>query len=200
MTNVGRRAWLRLALFGVLMACVPLTFLVGRGFADNYYGGPYHWGDGAGGMARVTIVDYTGPQWPVYVAHAEWDFAGRLDVDYHADTCGGREHCVGMAVSHNFTLPCRENGGNATLIPNQAGTHLSDESFARFNSRCAADGYTNRDRRALACEEMGHLLGLDHGGDPAYTCMASGWIIHLEETPREHDFFVLDERLYDHND
>ena len=78
----------------------------------------------------------------------------------------------------------------------------ADGTYVRLNTKCGASGYDSRDRRALACEELGHIMGLDHAdaGLNNVTCMASGNIKVLYEHPRGHDFNMLHTVVYDHND
>ncbi len=120
-------------------------------------------------------------------------------------TCDGSAgHCIGVRVipADTYGLGCLESGGFA-IVARKSSTdnHIdADESYIRFNGDCGRDAFTNRDRRALACEEEGHIIGLDHADSSLndVTCMASGRITQLHETPRPHDFEVLDD-IYRHN-
>lgn len=152
--------------------------------------------------AWVRIVDDTGPRWPVYAATLEWDTPAKFDAIYNGDSCGGQGHCVRIAVTQNIDQPCLQYGGFAVLIKNVNNNHLSDATYVRFNSRCAQLQFSDRDRRALACEEIGHVIGLDHAASSLYqeTCMASGPIDRLHHKPWGHDFNMIDNVIYDHND
>lgn len=176
--------------------------------AHNRLPQKYHWHDGADNMPVLTFVDHTGPAWPVHAAADEWDFAGRIDVDYRVDTCNSKPHCVGVSVIPGNNDPvigddtCSSHGGYFLPIFNQAGTHYDDDSFVRFNHKCGNDNFGDRDRRALACEEEGHAVGLDHADSSLRneTCMASGNINTLHHKPRSHDFGMADNEIYNHND
>lgn len=206
----------RVAVKGALvfaMAAAAASFAAPAS-GSNYYGAPgapswKHWNDGNDNVSVVTFVDHTGPSWPVNAAHQVWDNAGRVDVDWRADTCGSASHCVGVAVSDPDQNPvfggasCFDMGGYVLQVPNSTVTHYSDETYVRFNQRCGSGQYTNRDRQALACEEEGHVVSLRHAtysGANNDTCMGSGWIAVLEETPQQHDFVMIDDEVYLHND
>ncbi|MEX0755302.1 MAG: hypothetical protein WD556_09360 [Actinomycetota bacterium] len=146
----------------------------------------------------MTVADFTPAKWPVLAATNEWATEPRLDVFYVFEGCAGNNHCISVRIGEGFDLSCRQNGGFAALDTNNG--HLTGDSFVRFNSKCGDNAFTDRDRRALACEELGHIMGLDHGGDPNDTCMASGPIDQLHHHPRPHDFSMLHDFIYDHND
>lgn len=198
---------------GSAAAAVAFGVLTVAAVGDNYYGSPgapnwKHWNDGADNVSTITFVDHTGPKWPVGAASQEWDFAGRVNTDRRPDTCDNNPHCVGVAVAGpNDPIldgyACWSRGGYAQHVANQGGNHLSAESYIRFNPSCGEETlYTDRDRRALACEEEGHMVSLQHAPSSAnnQTCMASGPILALHHTPRPHDFEMVDDKVYLHND
>lgn len=101
--------------------------------------------------------------------------------------------------------PARGAGGArdslGSSLNSSTNNHIDpDRSYIRFNGACGSSSFTNRDRRAVACEEEGHIVGLDHADGGLYesTCMASGPINRLHETPRTHDFELLD-NIYTHS-
>lgn len=197
----GSAAFRRAAVITAVMALAAPMFVTDS-VAGNRLSGGRHWGDGSLSREYVTIVDYTPSQWPVYAAAIKWDEAPRLDVVYQYGTCSGSYgHCIGVRIisQSDYGYTCLESGGFAYVPPQSGSSHISDSAYIRLNSACGGSNFTNRDRRALACEEEGHIIGLDH--DYAYkdvTCMGSGRIDQLDETPREHDFNEL-HQMYEHS-
>ncbi len=200
----------RLAIAAVFAVLIAFTAgALADNIERNVGGYKIHWSDGAGGgPGYVTLVDHTGPRWPVYAAAIEWDYAGHLNVIYRADDCGGNGHCVGVN-NYKFEKPCGEVGGKAILVYPLFGwpAHLDSDTEVDLNQRCADDvgeQYADRDRRVITCQEEGHVMGLDHDYAAGInnTCMAA----HADEIkqatnkPRQHDFVQLDDVIYDHRD
>lgn len=180
--------------------------------ADNIISGNRHWSDGSNPRAYVTINDKTPSGWPVLAATNEWATEPNLDMYYNYESCGTTGHCIDVTIGpvyDPYTGAVEEcsgtpggSGGYAVVLPLTG--HIDQSlSYIRLNKRCANSfGYDSRDRRALACEELGHIIGLDHA-DPGLndvTCMGSGNIRQLYEHPRTHDFTMLHSNIYDHND
>lgn len=194
----------RVAALGTLTT-LALVLLVAVAYATNRISDGRHWGEGNLSREYVTIVDHTGPKWPVYSAAIKWDEAPRIDIVWKADTCSGSYgHCIGVRVisADDYGYSCTTSGGFAVVARiSSTNNHIDeDESYIRFNGDCGRDAFTNRDRRALACEEEGHMIGLDHANSDLndLTCMASGRIDRLDDTPRQHDFELVDD-IYTHN-
>ncbi len=201
-TRRGRKA----AILGAMVALCASALAPDLVSATNRISDGRHWGQGNLSREYVTIVDYTDSKWPVYAAAIKWDEAPKLDVVYQYGTCSGSYgHCIGVRVTPANEYPyggCLNSGGYAVVTPySSTNNHIDpDRSYIRFNGDCGRDAFTNRDRRALACEEEGHIIGLDHANWDLYqeTCMASGAITRLKEVPRPHDFGVLDD-AYTHS-
>jgi hypothetical protein len=139
-----------------------------------------------------------GDAWAVYAAHLEWDNAGHIDVDYHADNCGARKHCVGVD-SYFFGTGCQHRA--FWVGTEQANNHFDDAAI-RLNAECKAN-HTYPELRAIVCQEEGNVLGLADEPESLRqeTCMGDGGpLSSTEETPRHHDFVMLDDHIYDHND
>lgn len=64
----------------------------------------------------------------------------------------------------------------------------------RFNRSC--NDAPAHDRRALACQELGHALGLAHA-TTADSCMFQNASV-ADNTPRPHDYYMLNQVIYDH--
>lgn len=164
--------------------------------------GPHTGNDGGSGPGYVNIVDHTGPAWPVYAAALTWDRADRLDVDYRGDTCGGRAHCVGIDA-YDVDFSCPERNGRTVLIWNGNTGHISEETHVRLNRNCV-NNHSYRELRVITCHEEGHVIGLNEEFEERLkdeTCMTTGTALAFtEETPRAHDFDILDRRLHGHDD
>jgi hypothetical protein len=194
----------RAAVLAVLTV-VTSAAIATEGHATNRLPGGQHWGQGNLSREYVTIVDYTPSQWPVYAAAIKWDEAPKIDVVYQYGGCAGSYgHCIGVRVMAEGEYPytCAQSGGYAVVTPySSSNNHIDpDRSYIRFNHACGGSNWTDRDRRALACEEEGHIIGLDHAASNLNneTCMASGTISQLKEVPRPHDFGEVD-GIYTHS-
>ncbi|UJA21245.1 hypothetical protein HJD18_14165 [Thermoleophilia bacterium SCSIO 60948] len=165
-----------------------------------------HWNDGDGQQAKMTFVDNTGAPWPIYAAANTWDNAGRIVVAYNANNCNGDPHCVGVNATNMGGDSCNANPGYFAWNANSSRHLLAAQSYIRLNQDC--NPRSTRVQRFIACHEEGHATGLDDEPQSIrdQTCMAAGtapphpdfdtW----EETPRPHDFEMLDNQIYTHND
>lgn len=193
--SMRRVAWVG-GLLGLILAAMP-----GGAFASNEIGGPAHWAYASNPDAYVTIVDFTGSNWPVYAAAINWDGGStNFDVIYQNGSCNDFGHCVSVDTATQSPA-CLESGGFAALFLTPAGNHLGSDSYIELNSKCGSSAFSNRDRQALICEEEGHIIGLAHAVSSLNdeTCMASGKITQLHEEPRPHDFYMIDSVMYAHN-
>jgi hypothetical protein len=162
-----------------------------------------HWADGGGGPGYVNVVDNTAV-WPVKPAVDEWDHAGRLQANYRT-ACQGAGHCVGLsAVSYLGGFTCHELQG-VTVTAANSNNHLLTQTFIEINNHCRSDphNHPNSELRVITCHEIGHALSLAHvAADQHSTCMANGTMLSPPQsnTPRQHDFVMLDDNMYDHTD
>lgn len=214
-----RRATPLLTTLGVVVAAAAAVYLAlptGVSSASNcisvdFYLHPpspcddrTHWSDGSGSTAWVTLIDRTPAQWPVLAAALEWDNAGRLDIIYRSNDCGGYGHCTEVRSSPFANDSCQQNPG--FVNPGFSNDHFDGNTFVRFNDHCI-NAWTQQNRRVVVCQEEGHVAGVGH--EPAsykdQTCMATPAnpnynINDWDATPRLHDFEFLDNNLYTHND
>lgn len=172
-------------------------------FADNVLrnqnGNLLHWrDDDSAGFPRGFLywVDRTGPRWPVFSSAIEWDRAPRVDAVYRT-SCPGR-HCVGVSTADLGQCRTVPRLLGRTFTPSFAGGHLRGSTRVQFNGNCG-DQLNRAQRRMVACHELGHSLGLAHYVFSApSTCMRSSFPAIL--VPRAHDYRMLNERLYNHDD
>jgi hypothetical protein len=210
-----RRKGLSIAAVGVAVSAILVFQMVGFGHANHAYTGAKHWSDGSQPRAFVTIKDTTPASWPVLAATSEWATEPNIDVYYNFGSCGSTGHCVLVEVVSSSTFPfsgrnCAQFAG-FTFEPTANG-HYTNDVRTIFNALCSGSNWTNRDRRALACHELGHVMALGHehqsdASGPNSTCMAADsfgdpvlTIAGLHEHPREHDFYALHNTVYNHND
>jgi hypothetical protein len=181
-----------------LVVGILLALIVSTGAASNRLGNFGHWNDGGTSQGFVNYIN-NAAQWSVPAAADEWDFAGNVRVDSWAD-CNSRPHCAPIdAFQFSVGCPIIRGQWTATQI---SGTNHWASAFVSLNARCV-DNHTSRQLRVVTCQEMGNLLGLkDEGSGLAdETCMGDGAsLANTEETPRAHDFSMLDNQIYDHND
>ena len=194
----------------VALVLVGLVFPVSAE-ADNRLGSNGHWNRQTHNVAHMKLIDRTGHYWPVFAAHLDWDLADNLDVDYdhvgNGWTCD--HHCVEVMAVSPANDPYNELYGQCTgdrTVYGYAyftnGNHVtaanhfySQRPEIRFNTNC--NHRSDRFRRALACQEIGHVLGLDHAGTTS-SCMYVD-SQYADATPRDHDINdMLDGRIYDH--
>lgn len=199
----GSRGPIQSVVFGVVLG-VALSLLLypGLGLANNSLGGAFHWSDGNNPRAWMTIEDHTPSGYPVLAATSEWATEPNIDMYYSFGSCGSQGRCVDVRLK-NMAVPCAgtQNASGGFFQPAFSGNHYSAAAYIRFNDACSGAGFDNRDRRALACEEIGHSIGMAHDfGLNDVTCMASDDIRQLHEHPRPHDFTMLHNVIYDHND
>jgi len=188
----------------LVAAAASLTTLLAMALAPaanagHAYGSWVHWSDGAGGgPGYVTLVDYTGDQWPVYSAAIEWDRPDPLNVIYRNGSCGGFGHCVAVRAEQ-FALACGERAGQTILI--RDGNHLSADTHVRLNTRC--NDRADREQRVITCHEEGHVMGLGEQPESLEgdTCMGAqaGELGQATDKPGPHDFGAI-RNIYGHQD
>jgi hypothetical protein len=203
----------RLLAVGTVVALALLLATVASAsniFRDPSDGRIVHWSDGSRSQAWVTIVDHTGPNWPVYAPAIDWDNAGHINVTYYSNSCNGNDHCVGVN-NFDFNQNCRDRGGNTINVWSHSGqAHMTGDTHIDLNQRCAdnvGEQYTDSNRKVITCHEEGHAIGsLANAVNASYrdTCMAAtGGNFDQSDASRtgqQHDFVMLDDEIYDHND
>lgn len=128
-SSVRRR---RTAAALAVLATAFLALAIGSASATNRLNPNDHWSDGSGNTAWVTLVDKTGPNWPVGAAAIEWDNAGRIDVIWRLDTCGGFGHCVSVD-KWDPGVGCRTPNSSFASLSNSSG-HLDGDTFVLLTS------------------------------------------------------------------
>jgi hypothetical protein len=168
-----------------------------------------HWTTDGRNLAWETLVDHTGSNWRVYAAALDWAYAGHVNITYYPNSCNGNGHCVAVN-NHDFGQNCRDNAAATHKFVQTSGqAHMTSDTEIVFNQRCAdnvGEQYTDGNRQVIVCHEEGHSLGLDEAPNASYrdTCMAAtGGNFDKSDASRtgeHHDFVMLDDEIYDHND
>lgn len=185
-------------------ACAVIGLGADQSTADHSPGDGNHWSDENGSKAFVTIVDKTGPQWPVQASALEWAKSQKLAVVYRYNDCAGFGHCVSVDESSFAGYTCDQNPG-VTYTPQDGSRHLTQSTFTLFNSKC--NDRSDYVQRVMTCHEEGHIMGLGEEEQSLRqeTCMAQAQLNHppfaeWSNKPRAHDFATLDTIMYTHGD
>lgn len=185
----------RSALVAICAALVALTSLTGSVLGSHYDPLLRHWSDGGQSQGFVNIVDRLGPAWPVPATVQTWDDAQGLRVSRQAAECGGHDHCVGLEAG-DTAFTCAEFVGLTEESPDNAG-HYNTNTKIFMNARCT-NNHSSSELRVGICHEIGHAIGLSH--DAPNTCLKNDTSLTQSNTPRAHDYEVLEDILYRHND
>jgi hypothetical protein len=186
-------------------ALVALVALPAVALADNVWrngaGNPRHWrDDDSAGFPRGFLywVDRTGAPWPVFSSAIVWDREPRLDAVYTSNPSACPRHCVAVFTRDLGRCTPRAGLYGITFGPTTRAGHFRERTRVVLNNRCNS-GINRAQRREVACHELGHSIGLDHRPRVA-TCMRDGNVVNPQTTPDGHDFAMLHNRLYAHND
>lgn len=79
--------------------------------------------------------------------------------------------------------------GLAEVITNSGCTVY--EGRARLNQSYLENGYSRTNKEHVACQEIGHLFGLDHNRDSSTTCMNDNYPLEAPQ-PNAHDSEMID--------
>ena len=132
---------------------------------DTNGGTPFHYPAFSWGQ-QITVVDRTSP-WPVSTATSNWNSAFHPGlVHYHWWNCSHGVNCVQVnEINSSSSLYL----GAAIIYFNNSTGHVLTSTYIELNnnylgSECiekyTLTAYTCR--RHIACQEIGHVLGLDH--------------------------------------
>ena len=170
----------------ILALCMPAS-----ASANHAFGGLWHMSDLNLGHAErhVHFDDRTDSTWPVGAAADSWNNSSKLYVT-RLGCPGTFEYCPPVHQVNNNNYK-----GLAVLTPNAAGTHITrdqDKTYINLSNITPSS-----QRRFVACQEEGHILGLDHRASQVNSCMWDGSPFY--SLPDGHDFSALF-NVYDHND
>lgn len=161
-----------------------------------------HWSDLGGTEAVMWFVDSTPAGWPVLLSASVWNRSPRILITWESADPPSQcpRHCVNVSLrprSHFGGAYCVNFAGD-THGPIGGAAHFTERVRVHFNNSCANE--TRRQRRELACHELGHALGVDGRPRRTNSCMRVGRLdLPAEREPNAHDFEML-RRIYDHND
>lgn len=154
-------------LLGSLVAVFVIVWAPGSASANHALGGPYHLSDLNLGFSErhIHFDDRTDTTWPVGAAADNWNASSKLFVT-RLGCPNSSEYCpIINQVNSNAYY------GRAFIGLNAAGTHFTRGSTFYIN----LSNVTPLSRRQpVACQEEGHLLGLDHRTSSAASCMWDG--------------------------
>jgi hypothetical protein len=173
-----------------LLAVAGLATGAAPAVASNLEGG--HWAHDGLAHSQIYFVDHTGAFWPVTSATYKWNEARGVDSYYVTRCPSSRLHCTDV---YEFNDPSQTFYGETFLPLTDGNGHFRWNAAVYLND---ATVHNSTQARKTTCQELGHVLGLDHQYTNT-TCMMQGDAIalHISVTPNAHDFDML-HGLYAH--
>jgi len=195
--------------------CVPtaaLTLALTAALATSVRGdhawGPYHWARTTRTFT-LTVVDSTTSGWQSYVsaALADWSRSGIVGFDLLGGSTSTRDRRQCRPPAGQVRICNLEYGftgwlGVAGITVDSEGHILS--GYTKLNDTYFGAGYYNNGdwRQSVACQELGHDLGLDHQ-DEDFDNVALGTCMDYQDPPslfpNAHDYEQL-VTIYEHMD
>jgi hypothetical protein len=172
------------------LAVVALTtVLAGPASANNSE--PWHIDRQGTSLAQVYFIDGTGPAWPVSASTSKWNESTRVKSYYLRSGSSCPHYLCASVYEVNY-----DSGyiGYTTVNYNTTTGHLN-WAYINLNNYYPVDAAAHRH---TACQEEGHVLGLDHQypapGAPT-TCMDDSRLD--TQLPNNHDYYQLT-LIYNH--
>jgi len=159
----------------------------GTAYAEpNGFCPPYSWSNQGHPRPIVYFRDFTGAAWPVSTAASTWNSSVAIDSIWipSESHCPSNVHCVPVYEQNVNENYC----GHTTYHVNSS--HLFTDATVYLNDYHYTDGTCGGTRRATACHELGHVLGLAHNTSTG-SCMYSASVTGMSQTPNSDDYWVL---------
>lgn len=148
-------------------------------------GRPLHWNRSGTALAQVYFVDFTGSRWPVNASTVTWNQSSRVK-SYYASSCPSSTlNCVDV-LEYN-----RDDGNLGFAEYAWDGNRHFTFGRVQLNNRYTPGA---DDDRQTVCQELGHILGLDHQSAPD-SCMDDS--TNNVRFPNSHDYSQLS-TVYNH--
>jgi hypothetical protein len=156
----------------------------------GHWAGPFHLSDlNIASDRQIYIDDRTDSTWPVGASATEWDRSSKVLV-----------RRLGCPTASYYCPPVHQVNNNnywgVVVRPlNAEGTHITRDR-SRFYANLSNITPLSR-RRFVACQEEGHMIGLNHRTSQVSSCMWDN--SPFAQLPDDHDFNELFAG-YTHND
>lgn len=160
--------------------CVPMIGSAAASCTGKWAYGPFN-------DPQVYFLDYSSSSWPVTDARADWWQAPGIDAYYRWNTqgcpVGNGYHCVRV-----YSGPYGTEVGwyGWTHVENDGNGFFKENAWIELNDSTTPNTYAAR--RAVACHEMGHALGMAHNL-ATDSCMSTTSV--FVRSPSAEDFAVL---------
>jgi len=167
--------------------------------------GDYHW-ERSENPVNLSVIDNMTPDWDdnLDLAISDWDKSSVLNLMEEAGDDGSRARRRCGTVKGKIVACNYEYGNNGWLGVAQIwvkGSHITQGTAKMNDTYFASPSYDETARSHVACQEIGHLFGLDHqdeSGADLNTCMDYDFYLSNAH-PNQHDYAML-EIIYEHLD
>jgi len=154
---------------------------------------PYRWTNTRGlTLPEVWFYDLTGPSWPVDAAVATWNSSSSINVMYTPNGCPSGRHCVKVIEAIDSAHPdicgsttSQNVDSNRHFLDGKVNITFNDYAFNHPPGTCFGS------KRAAACHEIGHALGMSHNSSATTSCMYGTSNSNMSQVPNTDDYWVL---------
>jgi hypothetical protein len=192
----------------VLCATALATIVLGSPLSADHHWGNYHWARTANPFT-LTVVNSMTSDWDSYaaVSVSDWSSSTVLNMTQKEGSTDDRDRRQCSAPAGQVRICNMTFGYNQWL--GIAGISIDNDGhiftgYVKLNDSYFGTSYynTNLWKQSVVCQELGHVLGLDHqdedfDNEPLGTCM--DYQDPPTATPDRHDYDEL-EAIYAHLD